>query len=75
VESKLFQKDSDIQTLQYASSLAQVLRDKLGLKTWREFFCVTMDDLEQCGLSNVEKSSIMSLVTFGGGTFREGART
>jgi hypothetical protein len=68
-ESKLFQKDNDIQTLAYTSGIAQTLRDKLGLNAWREFFCVTMDDLEQCGLAASEKSSIMSLVTFGGGAW------
>jgi hypothetical protein len=63
-ECKLFEKDSDNETMENCNRLAGLIREKLSVKRWRDFFCIVGLDLQEIGFNDEERSALMSLIKF-----------
>eukprot|EP01122_Echinamoeba_exundans_P004008 TRINITY_DN14044_c0_g1_i1.p1 TRINITY_DN14044_c0_g1~~TRINITY_DN14044_c0_g1_i1.p1 ORF type:complete len:823 (+),score=222.35 TRINITY_DN14044_c0_g1_i1:73-2469(+) len=63
-ESKLFEKDSDAETIENCNRLGGLIRDNLSVKRWRDFFCIVGLDLQEIGFNDEERSALMSLIKF-----------
>lgn len=63
-ESKLFEKDNNSESDANCARLANLIREELSVKRWRDFFCIVGLDLQEIGLSVEERNAVMSLIKF-----------